>query len=241
MPRWLITRPTADAVPLVEALAARGHDTVVAPMFEIDFSAPEPVDLTGVQAVLLTSANGVRALAGLTPRRDLPVLAVGDATAAAARAAGFDDVASAAGDVTALARLAADRLDPGRGALFHAAGKQVAGDLKGMMEAAGFEVRRAVLYRTRAAGALPVAAIAALTNGTLDGVLFFSPRTAEVFVRVVRAAGLTDGLASLYALCLSRAVAERLQPEAWCAVRVAGRPDTAALLALLDAMTGPPS
>jgi uroporphyrinogen-III synthase len=234
MPRWLITRPAEDAAPLAEALAARGHAALVAPMFEVDFSAPEPADLTDIQAVLLTSANGARALAGLTPRRDVPVLAVGDATAAAARAAGFADVASAAGDAAALARLAEDRLDPAAGALFHAAGKAVAGDLKGLLEAAGFAVRRAVLYRTRAAGALPPDAAAALAGGTIAGVLFFSPRTAEVFVRLVRAAGLTVHLAGLYALCLSRAVAGRLDPAAWRTVCVAGRPNTPALLALLD-------
>jgi len=234
MPRWLITRPAEDAAPLAAALAARGHAAVVAPMFEVDFADPEPADLTDIQAVLLTSANGARALAGLTPRRDPPVLAVGDATAAAARAAGFADVTSAAGDAAALARLAADRLDPAGGPLFHAAGKVVAGDLKGTLEAAGFTVRRAVLYRTRAAQTLPAAAASGLAGGTIDGVLFFSPRTAEVFVRLVRAAGLTVHLASLYALCLSRAVAERLDAAAWRAVCVAGRPNIRALLALLD-------
>ena len=48
--------------------------------------------LDGVQAVLFTSANGVRAFAAATTRRGFRAFAVGDATAAAARAAGFADV-----------------------------------------------------------------------------------------------------------------------------------------------------
>ena len=58
------------------------------------------------------AANGARALARATQRRDLPVLAVGDATARAAREAGFESVTSAGGDVGDLAPLAAARCAP---------------------------------------------------------------------------------------------------------------------------------
>jgi uroporphyrinogen-III synthase len=61
------------------------------------------IALAGVHALAFTSANAVRAFAGLEARRDLPVFAVGGATAEAARAAGFGAVEDAAGDVQALA------------------------------------------------------------------------------------------------------------------------------------------
>src|SRR4051794_41252334 len=80
-------------------------------MLEIRTLDGPPLDLEGVQALLCTSANGVRATAARTTRRDLPVLAVGDATARAARDVGFAHVESAGGDVEGLARLAARRLD----------------------------------------------------------------------------------------------------------------------------------
>ena len=55
-------------------------------------------------ALAFTSVNGVAAFAALTPRRDRPVFAVGDATAQAAHDAGFADVLSASGDLRDLAR-----------------------------------------------------------------------------------------------------------------------------------------
>ena len=58
----------------------------------IRFDEDARFDLSGVQAILLTSANGARALAAAAPdaaARRLPVLAVGCATARAARDAGF--------------------------------------------------------------------------------------------------------------------------------------------------------
>ncbi|MEE8274408.1 MAG: uroporphyrinogen-III synthase, partial [Alphaproteobacteria bacterium] len=97
--RVLITRPREDAEALAEALAVRGVEALVEPLLEIVPLNPGDFDLAGVQAALLTSANGARALAAATGSRDVPVLAVGEATAAAARAAGFAEVAVAGGDV----------------------------------------------------------------------------------------------------------------------------------------------
>src|SRR5436190_23939583 len=117
--RALVTRPREDAAELAAALTARGIETVIEPLIEIYFRTEPAPDLAGAQAVLCTSANGVRALARLSGERALPLLAVGDATAARARAEGFADVASAGGDVGDLARLARARLQPDRGRLVH--------------------------------------------------------------------------------------------------------------------------
>ncbi|HEX3500031.1 MAG TPA: uroporphyrinogen-III synthase, partial [Stellaceae bacterium] len=139
----LITRPIEDAGTLAAALAARGVTAVSEPLLAIRQRAGARVALAGLQAVLLTSANGARALGRVTTRRDLAILAVGDATAQTARALGFSEIASAGGDVEDLARLAVARLDPGAGALLHVAGSVVAGDLAGRLAAAGFRVERA--------------------------------------------------------------------------------------------------
>src|ERR1700722_1555244 len=152
--RALVTRPRAEAKSLAALLAARGADAGIEPMIEIVENDRALPNFDGVQAFLCTSANGVRALARASADRDIPVLAVGDATARAARAAGFGEVASAAGDVGDLARLATRRLRPANGRLIHIAGSQIAGDLAGILGAAGFAVERAVLYQARAAAAL---------------------------------------------------------------------------------------
>ena len=101
----LITRPRHDAEAVARVLATRGVESLIEPLLEITNLPQAALDLDGVQAVLLTSANGARALAQATTRRDLTVLAVGPATAAAASDAGFTQVETAAGDVNALAGL----------------------------------------------------------------------------------------------------------------------------------------
>ncbi|MBI1207960.1 MAG: uroporphyrinogen-III synthase [Azospirillum sp.] len=193
-------------------------------------------DLVGTQALLFTSANGVRALARLSDRRDLPAFAVGSATAAAAAAAGFGPVARADGDIAALAALVAARCDPAAGRLCHVAGSVVAGDLAGRLGADGFAVERAVLYDARPATSLSDTTVAALREGALDGVLFYSPRSAASFVRLLGDAGLLRAVAAVTALCLSPAVAQAVLPAPWRAALTAARPDQEALFALLDSI-----
>jgi uroporphyrinogen-III synthase len=237
--RVLVTRPVADAEPLVAALEARGHEALVEPLLIAEPLAGAEVDLSGVQALLFTSANGVRAFAALSEARALPVFAVGDATAEAAREAGFGAPQSAEGMVEDLARLVAARLAPGAGPLFHGAARQVAGDLKGLLERRGFQVRRAILYEARASDALSQDARRAIGAG-LDAALFFSPRSAETFVRLVRAAGLSAALTGCRAVCLSQAVAAKLGALSWRGVHVASRPGRDDLLRGLDAALAAP-
>jgi uroporphyrinogen-III synthase len=231
----LVTRPREDAASLAAALAAQGITPVLEPLLAIRFVADgaeivAPL-LGDAQAVLFTSANGVRAFAAAVPRRDLPVFAVGDATAGAARAAGFAAVASAGGSVEDLAHLVQRHLQPSNGALVHAAAGAVAGDLAGLLGAAGFTMRRAVLYHAAPVQRLSQTTTAMLANGEIALALFFSPRTAATFVRLAAAAGIGAACRQMTAVALSPAVAASLDGLAWRAISVAAAPNEQALLA----------
>jgi len=238
----LVTRPRGEADMFAVALAMRGHDALVAPLLDIVVEPVGPLDLDGVQGVLFTSANGVRAFAHSQTRRDLPAFCVGDATANAARNAGFAKVESAAGDVEALADLVRAKLDPAAGALVHAAGTAVAGDLAGVLGADGFQVRREKLYRADTATGLPGEAAAALRDGRVDAVTFFSPRTAEIFARLVRAAGLEAALANVAAVALAQSALD-IAAEQGCRFKsaiAADEPSEASLLDALDRLASEP-
>jgi uroporphyrinogen-III synthase len=232
--RILITRPIEDAKPLADALNERGVEVLIEPLLEIRHLDDAEIDLDGVQALLFTSANGVRAFAALSPRRDLKAFTVGDGSADAARHAGFPNVESAKGDTEALAALVVDRLKAEDGILFHAAGTVTAGDLKARLEGLGYHVRRAQLYEARIATALSPETRANLTLGGIDAVLLFSPRTAGTFAELWRQAG-APSLARIQAICLSAAVAREIGALGWAAVEIADRPDLPSMLALVDA------
>jgi len=230
-----VTRPAADARGLAAALRAMGHHPVVEPLLTIVSLGGPPPDLAGVQALLATSANGVRAFAARSPERGLPLLAVGDATARAAGQAGFARVESASGDVDALAELARRLLDPAAGAVLHIAASERAGDLAGALGAGGFAYRRAVLYQARPAEALSAELAALIRGGRLDGVLVFSPRTGTTLVRLLRQTGLADAAAGLDLFCLSTAVADAAAALQWRRVIVAEEPTQPSLLDMVGA------
>lgn len=188
------------------------------------------LNLTEVQALLITSANGIRALARAHGDRDIIVCAVGDASAKAARDLGFKKVSSAAGDVETLAIMVKNNLDPADGALLHVAGSHRAGDLAKILSDANFKIRRTVFYEAQEVMTLGPLATSALKSNTIDGVLFFSPRTANLFCRLVTKAKLFQNCSLLTAYCLSNAVANAAAALPWTNVIVAEAPNSQALL-----------
>jgi len=147
MKACLITRSEPGAYATAEAVRALGLAPLIIPAARIEIT-PVTLDLDGVQALLMTSAAAARAIEITETLKVLPLYAVGDATAEAAVAAGFETVISAGGDAATLAVLAADRMSPRQGALLHLRGREVAGDVTGMLRACGFEARHVEVYRT---------------------------------------------------------------------------------------------
>lgn len=110
--RVLVTRPEPGASATARALRAAGFEPVVQPLTEIRRLPAEAIDTPAIDAVAVTSANALRHAAPslLAELANLPLYAVGEATAEAASNAGFSDVTAGPGDAAGLVRLICDRL-----------------------------------------------------------------------------------------------------------------------------------
>jgi uroporphyrinogen III methyltransferase / synthase len=85
----IVTRPRAQAGPLVARLEQLGAEVVECPLIEIERISDEPVDAAGYDWLVVTSPNGAAELA--RRGRNLPrVAAVGPGTAEALRAHGIE-------------------------------------------------------------------------------------------------------------------------------------------------------
>jgi uroporphyrinogen-III synthase len=232
----MVTRPEPDAERTAAALRGRGHDVIVAPLVRIEVTDAE-IGGGPWAAILITSANAASAIAPhqrLPELRGLPVFAVGERSAEAMRAVGFGEVASADGDAGDLARLVAARIKPA-GPLLYLAGLDRSGDLAGALGRRGFAVHTVAVYRAVLATDFPDTAVEAFDRG-VDGVLHFSRRSAEAYVRAARGAGLRDrALEKPIHFCLSAQIAEPLARAGGTDIRVAAAPVEAALLALVPA------
>lgn len=204
-----------------------GFVPLLAPMLVVrqHFIAPPGIP----QAVLVTSSNAIAALPDIL--HGSLVLAVGDATAARARQAGFTRVESAGGDADALRRLVAGQCRPADGALLLASGAGQGLDLAADLRRQGFTVRRRIAYNAAPAKTMPAHAEASLAAREIDVAMFFSPATARAFV-----ACLGDRLAlvaGVEALAISAPTAQALRALPFRGVRVATHPNQDDLMALL--------
>ena len=225
--RVWVTRAEPGAARTADRLTALGFTPITAPLLTL---APLPGALdaapapAAVAALALTSPNGVEAFAPLIPRfRRHPVFAVGDATAEAARAAGFADVRSASGDIHALARLIAAEAPPGP--LLAPGAREPAGDLPALLP--DRPVHRLPVYaafETHAPAPEP-----------FDAVMLHSPRAARALASDLPRAASSGRIA----ICISDAAAIPLRPFDFAQIRIAAAPDEPAMLSALGKPAAP--
>lgn len=209
----LVLRPEPGASATAAAARGLGLTVVVAPLFAVRAMAWRPPAIAP-DAVLMTSANAARhGGAAMAALASLPLYAVGRATEAAARAAGFSRIVAGDADAGAIvARAAAD----GRRHLLHLAGRD-----HRRTTMPGLRIDTRIVYASEAVRTLPDAARAALPEAVAA---LHSPRAAALF------AALAGDRVGIAIAALSGAVADAAG-EGWRAIAIAARPDDATLLA----------
>ena len=224
MVRLLVTRPEPDASETAARLRALNIDAVVTPLLVARTLTTTLPPADGFAALAITSANALRALhdRGEIPRLGkMPVYAVGDRSAAAAREMGFPEVVSAAGNVGDLVTLLANA--GVAGPVLYPTARQRSGDLAKALAPHGVMVITAAVYEM-----IPATELRA-DLGAVDGALFYSRRTAETFTHLAPAD--TDR-ARPGMLCLSEAVAAPLIAAHFVRVSLADHPSEDAMMAL---------
>ena len=224
-----ITRAEPGAGATAARVSALGCRPIIAPVLAFHAIEDSTLDIKPGEALAFTSINGVASAAPRIAARDMTVFAVGDATAEAARAAGFAHVLSASGDVTALAALIVRHQPPG--GVLHPAATVTAGDLVGRLQAAGLAARTVAVYRTNQAKGLYQGVAAALDDQTLAVVLLHSPRAACAVADLLTARAYP--LQGITALGLSQACIAPLTGLGFGRLVSAATPREDALMALL--------
>lgn len=227
----LITRPDPEASRFAAQLRVEFGTSVSllsAPLMTIVYGGSLP-DLTGQEILIFTSRQGVTGFCRLSARRDFSCYAVGDATAAAARAAGLA-VVSAGGDAdTLLSRIAEDGKP---GPFLHLRGAHVAADVAGALRAMDCTADEVVVYE-QVEVEMGRAAQDRLAESGPVIVPMMSPRSARLFFEQAQAIK-----APLLVAAISRKVAQMVPEGATFALQIAETPDVAGLIkALHDLVT----
>ena len=230
--RVLVTRPEPGASATAQRLCERGFFPIVMPLTEIVALAVDAGAMPDVwSAVAVTSGSAIRlAPADLLAKLvGSEVFCVGEATAKAARKAGFRRVTEGSGDASGLARtVVAAGLD---GPVVYLCGKVRRPDFEDVLASAGLTVKAIETYDTVAA-ILPND-IASRFHDPVEAALVYSEMAATALKGLIARHGLGDCFAETVFLCLSQRVAAALKPQSPAKIRVAPEPSEKALLSLL--------
>jgi uroporphyrinogen-III synthase len=237
----LVTRPHPDDEATAVALRAKGFEVLLAPMLRFEPVAFHDDTDARYGAVIVTSANALR---GIEPHLagsrllKLPLFAVGEHTAAAARRAGFAKVVPANGDATALRELMLESVktkDLKKAAtLLYLAGADLARDLAGELGERGFNVVTHTTYRMIPVMSLPGEVRDAFAANGIEAVLHYSRRSARAFLEAARAAGVEISALAIPQCCISDGVAAVVRDAGAPQVTIARSPDENALFEGLD-------
>lgn len=244
----LVTRPQPDTDATAKALRAKGFEALLAPMLRFEPVAFQDDSDARYGAVIVTSANALRALEGQAAAErlfTLPLFTVGARTAEVARAIGFSDVVSADGDAAALRDLMVDRVKAKTlkksATLLYLAGADLARDLAGELGERGFNVVTQTTYRMTPVSVLPLNVREAFAASEIQAVLHYSKRSARAFLEAARAEGVEISALAVAQCCLSDSVAAIVRDAGATQVMVARSPDENALLDVVERALRPGS
>ncbi|HEV3501625.1 MAG TPA: uroporphyrinogen-III synthase [Bradyrhizobium sp.] len=237
----LVTRPSPDDEATASALRARGYDVLRAPMLRFEPVAFHDDMNARYGAVIVTSTNALRGIElHLKGHRllELPLFAVGEQTAIAARRAGFTHVISANGDAAGLRDLVLAKVKVKElkkaSTLLHLAGADLASDLASELGEHGLRVVTQTTYRMAPVASLPREVCDAFAANRIEVVLHYSRRSARAFLDAARAGGVEISALAIPQCCISAAVASVLREAGATQVMVAASPDENALFDALD-------
>lgn len=235
----LVTRPYEDAVLTANVLQEKNLHAHIEPMVTIS-QRQDGVEafnhaLKENDTLIITSANALKALEEASSQQfDLPVYTVGASTAEKARAMGFKQVHYGGEDATALSATLRITFENRKKKvrLLYPSGYVVSHDMAATLAASGIEVQRVVLYDAHSVECFSEPTLAMFKEGVIDAIMFYSTRSASIFVQLTREAEIEKRLGSIDALVMSQRVAAELSSLSFAAVKVARRPTQTSMIEL---------
>ncbi|WP_139974825.1 MULTISPECIES: uroporphyrinogen-III synthase [Brucella/Ochrobactrum group] len=229
--RVLVTRPQPACSQTAAELASRGYEPVLLPLSRtvaLSFALPDGP----FAALTVTSANALHhmKLERLRPFLGLPLFAVGQGTARAARKAGFGQVIDGGGDAVRLAATMR-RFLPERSRILYLAGRVRQPVFEDEVRAAQLDMHVADVYDTETVSYSASALLKVLDGAPFVAVMLYSGIAATSFVEAMREIEPPFSERTRF-LCISDRVADRL-PARWRAnALVPNQPDEDGLFRL---------
>ncbi|MBO0733413.1 MAG: uroporphyrinogen-III synthase [Methylocapsa sp.] len=238
----LLTRAIDESRQTGVRLAREGHEAIISPVIEmVPTGAVWPTGV--IDAVIGTSARAFELLSSRPDwplpeaRRLMPLFVAGEKTRDAARERGFGGPALVAPDAATLAEKIESCFDsPCR--FVYLAGRDRSAELETKLTGIGHSIELVQVYAAQPADSLTEEAVALARSGKIGVVLHYSRRSAEIYLRLGRNAGLD--LARVNHVCISQNAAAPLLAAGIHEVLVAKAPNEQAMFGILNVLADLP-
>lgn len=226
--KLFITRPEIDGLKTAEKLKKLGHVVAMFPIIKIEFVKGH--NIKKADALIFTSKNGVRSIGNMDIDKGILIFTIGKQTAIEAKKLGFKRVFSANGSQNTLLDLILLHGSSPKGSFVHLSGEHIKDDLVGILNSKNLRAERQITYKAIALKKMPSKLIEAIKSKELDGGIFYSIRSANIFKDMVEKNHLNEDTKNLTAFVLSENIKDSLNKEEWKNIIVAPNPNETSLI-----------
>ncbi|MBL41732.1 MAG: hypothetical protein CMM49_03615 [Rhodospirillaceae bacterium] len=230
----LIIRPRQDADLLSNDLNKIGIKTTIFPIFKFINLNPVLPDIKEFKYILTSSRNGIRTFAKNFTERELTLYVVGEGSAQEAKNQGFKNIIVGNNSMSELCKNINSTLNKNSGKLLYVSGVYQNYDVTRYLRFNGYRIENLVLYDLNPISYLSEGVLKKLEDGIINGVLFFSPRSAIIFSDLLKKARKDNIAEQLRAFCLSKKIAEKVNKLNWKMTYVSATSNKASLIDLLS-------
>lgn len=203
---FLITRPQDQGQKTQKALQGIGIECILEPLMEIqpvDFSPP---DMANLGAIVITSAQALKALDSLKIEKTLPLYCVGHETSQELAQKGFQTIFMSPLGAQDLCSVIQKNQASQQGKILYLSGADISIPLDTILKDKGYDIKRVICYESLLRQELSGDVVKKIQQKQISGVLLYSKRTAEHFMQLIHDLGCVDALQNMDAYTLSHQI-----------------------------------
>jgi len=182
----LFTRPLEDSHELILKFQSLGHNVSHLPLIEIEGIKIDLVNFSDFKGIIFTSSNAIKYLDIKNIDKKINCFCVGTATEKKARAAGFQNVFAAEGNVNNLKELILQNFDISEGKLLYVSGEIISDNLDEQLISKGYSVERVINYKANPIIKYDENFIENLKSKMPEIVYIYSQNSAINFLKVIK-------------------------------------------------------
>lgn len=224
----LVTRPDRSAIKTANKLNSLGYKTLILPLLKIYHSYCCVKD-HDYAAVIISSQNALHSINKNKWIKSKKIYVVGKSTETLLKNYGCKDVLFSDKGAKELSEIIIDNTKP-YSKLLYLRGKQIAYDLEQCIKQNNLYIDSSIVYKSIARRYIRQKLLK-MIRSTVDIILFYSPRSAQIFSQLSKKYALN--LSNKRVVCISEAVASKVQDLNWKKTSIAKMPNQDSILSAL--------